>query len=141
MDLETRTPSNHPSRKALWAGRVISGLAVLFLALDAAMKVLMVAPAVRGTIQVGYPVSVVFGLGVTLALCVTTYAVPRTAPLGAILLTGYLGGAVATHVRIGDPLLTHTLFPVYMGALIWAGLLLRDRRLRGLLPVRRPARA
>ena len=124
------------SRRALWTGRVLSGLAVAFLIFDSVGKLLRVQPVVEGTIVLGYPVSVIFPLGVTLLSCVLVYLVPRTAVLGAVLLTGYLGGAVATHVRVGNPLFSHVLFPTYVAALLWGGLLLRDRRLRVLLPLR-----
>ena len=95
------------------------------------------APVVEGTVQLGYPESVLLGLGIVLLACTVLYVIPRTAILGAILLTGYLGGAVATHVRVGNPLFTHVLFPVYLGVLIWGGLYLRDERLRALIPLRR----
>ena len=119
-------------------GRVLSGLAVGFLIFDSVGKLLRVQPVVEGTAGLGYPVSVIFPLGVTLLTCVLVYLVPRTAVFGAVLLTGYLGGAVATHVRVGSPLFSHVLFPTYVAALVWGGLLLRDRRLRLFLPLRRP---
>ena len=129
--------TNHTdSRRALWAGRVLSGLAVAFLIFDGAGKLLEVQPAVDGSKQLGYPPDIVFGLGVTLLSCLLTYLVPRTSVLGAVLLTGYLGGAVATHVRVGNPLFTHVLFPTYVAALLWGGLVLRDTRLRAFLPWR-----
>jgi hypothetical protein len=124
------------SKPARVTGRVLSGLAIAFLGVDALAKLLMLAPVLEGSPQLGWPPEVMFPLGVTLMLCTIVYAVPRTAVLGAILLTGYLGGAVATHVRIANPLLTHSLFPVYLGVFIWGGLLLRDVRLRALLPWR-----
>ena len=126
----------HPSKKALWAGRILSGLAVLFLLSDAAMKVLQLPVATQGTKQIGYPESVVLGLGIVQLVCLVVYLVPRTSVLGTVLWTGYLGGAVATHVRVGDPLFSHILFPVYVAAFLWAGLWLRDERLRAVLPVR-----
>jgi hypothetical protein len=125
------------SRKGLWAGRVISGLAVLFLAFDASMKLLQVEAAVKGSAELGYSPDIVFSLGVLQAICLVVYLVPRTAVLGAVLWTGYLGGAIATHVRIGNPLFTHELFPIYVALLLWGGLWLRDARLRSLFPVRR----
>ncbi|MGI9040637.1 MAG: DoxX family protein [Gemmatimonadales bacterium] len=112
-------------------------VAVLFLLFDSVIKVMRVAPAVEGTVQLGYPATAVLGIGIIQLVCLVTYVLPRTAVLGAILLTGYLGGAVATHVRIGSPLLTHILFPVYVAVLIWGGLYLRDERLRALVPLRR----
>jgi hypothetical protein len=122
--------------KALWVGRILSGLAVLFLLFDAGMKLLQLPVAVEGTRQLGYPESVVFGLGIVQLVCLVAYLVPRTSVLGAILWTGYLGGAVATHVRLGNPLFSHILFPLYVAAFLWAGLWLRDERLRAVLPVR-----
>jgi len=122
------------SKAALWTGRVLSGLAVAFLAFDSLGKLLEVQPVIDGTLQLGYPRNVVFTLGVVLASCVALYVVPSTSVLGALLLTGYLGGAIATHVRVGSPLLTHVLFPTYIAALVWGGLVLRDERLRIWLP-------
>lgn len=131
-------PMAHRShaRAATWAGRVMSGGAIVFLAADSLVKLLRLPPAVEGTVQLGYPSGVVFPLGVVLLVCVLTYALPRTSFWGAVLLTGYLGGAVATHVRVGHPLFTHTLFPVYVAALVWGGILLRDPRLRAALSLR-----
>jgi len=126
-------PAHAVSGRALWAGRVISGLAVLFMAFDAAMKVLQVPAAVEGTTQLGYPAGVLVPLGIVQVACLVIYLVPRTAPLGAILWTGYLGGAIATHVRVGNPLFSHILFPIYVAAFLWLGLWLRDRRVRALL--------
>jgi hypothetical protein len=122
--------------KAMWAGRILSGLAILFLLFDATVKVLQLPVAVQGTKELGYPESVIFGLGVVQVVCLVAYLVPRTSVLGAILWTGYLGGAIATHVRVGHPLFSHVLFPVYVAALLWGGLWLRDERLRAVLPVR-----
>jgi hypothetical protein len=121
------------SRKWIWVGRFLSGLAVLFLLFDAGMKLLRVPQAVQGTIELGYPEQVIVPLGLIQLACLILYLVPRTAVLGAILWTGYLGGAIATHVRLGNPLLTHVLFPVYVAALLWGGLWLRDERVRALL--------
>jgi hypothetical protein len=137
-DPTTATAASHstPSNKARWAGRVMTGLAVLFLAFDATIKILELPPAVEGTAKLGYPVSVIFGLGVLQAALLIVYLVPRTSVLGAVLWTGYLGGAVATHLRVGDPLFSHVLFPIYVGALIWGGLWLRDENLRSILPIR-----
>ncbi len=122
----------------MWTGRILSGLVALMLFADAVGKLLKPAPVVEGTVALGYTASVLVPLGVTLLLATTLYVVPRTAVLGAILLTGYLGGAVATHVRVGNPLLTHVLFPVYLGILVWLGLWLRDARVRVLAPWRKP---
>lgn len=125
------------SKKGVWAGRILSGLAVAFLVFDSGMKLMRLPQALEGHAQLGYPESAVRGIGVTLLACVVAYAIPRTAVLGAILLTGYLGGAVATHVRVGNPLFSHVLFPLYVAAMIWGGLFLREPRLRGLLPLRK----
>jgi hypothetical protein len=118
-------------------GIVLTALVALFLTFDTMLKVLALAPAVEGTTTLGYPVATVVPIGVIELVCLTLYLVPRTSVLGAVLLTGYLGGAVATHVRLGNPLLTHTLFPLYVGAMLWGGLYLREPRLHALLPLRR----
>ena len=114
---------------------VVTTLAVLFLTLDTVMKLLRLAPAVAGTVALGYPEHTVAPIGAIQLVCLVLYLVPRTAVFGAVLMTGYLGGAVATHVRVGNPLLSHTLFPVYVAAMLWCGLYLRDARLRGLMPL------
>jgi hypothetical protein len=121
----------------IWAGRIVSALPVLLLLMDGVMKLIKPAPVVEATVGLGYPETVILPLGFVLLVCTVLYAIPRTSVLGAILLTGYLGGAVATHVRVGNPLLTHTLFPIYFGLLIWGGLFLRDGRLRALIPLRK----
>jgi hypothetical protein len=125
--------------KKPWAGYIVSALPVLFLLLDAVGKFVKPQAVVEGTLQLGYPESVIVALGIILLASTVIYLIPQTAVLGAILLTGYLGGAVATHVRVGSPLFTHVLFPTYLGAMIWLGLYLRDPRIRALLPLRRPA--
>lgn len=121
--------------RSLWTGRVLSGLASLFLLMDAGMKLLRLPVVVETTKQLGYPESVISGLGVVLLASTLLYLVPRTAILGAILLTGYLGGAVATHVRIGAPVF-NMVFAVTLGVLLWVGIWLRDADLRDLLPLR-----
>ena len=112
------------NKSSLWAGRILSALPVLFLLLDGVMKIVKPAFVVEATVQLGYPESVIVALGVVLVACTVLYLIPRTAVLGAILLTGYLGGAVATHVRVGGPLVC-ILMPVILGAMLWAGLYLR----------------
>jgi hypothetical protein len=129
--------TNEVSRRQVWTGRVLSTLAVLFLLFDAIGKLLRPEPVVTGTVQLGWPVGMIVPLGVIQLVCLALYLIPRTSVLGAILWTGYLGGAVATHVRIGHPLFSHILFPTYIAALLWLGLWLRDRRLRTLLPISR----
>jgi DoxX-like family len=118
------------SKKALWTGRIISGWLVLFLLFDGVVKVIKLAPAMEGTGRLGYPLSLVVPIGIVELLCVIAYVIPRTSILGAILLTGYLGGATATQVRVEDPWF---LFPVAVGVLLWVGLLLREPRLRSLV--------
>ena len=121
----------------VWTGRILSGVAALFLLVDSIMKILRLPAAVQGTTQLGYPENAVLQIGVIELVCLAVYVIPRSSALGAILLTGYLGGAIATHVRVGSPLLGFTLFPVYVAILIWGGLLLRDNRLRTFLPLAR----
>ena len=115
----------------------MSALAVLFLLVDGVIHVAKTGPVVESFTQLGYPVSLAVGLGILALVCLIAYVVPQTSILGAILLTGYLGGAIATQVRVGGPLFTHVLFPVYLGALLWGGLFLREDRLRPLIPLRR----
>lgn len=115
------------------AGRLLGGFAVLFLALDLTLKLSGVPEAIEATTQLGYPASVVFPLGLVQLACLALYLIPRTAAFGALLWTGYLGGAIATHVRVDNPLFSHTLFPIYIAALLWGSLWLRDRRVRALL--------
>ena len=117
----------------VWTGRVLSSIAVLFLAMDAMMKVMRIPAAVKGTTEIGYPAGVLLPLGIIQLVCLALYLIPRSRVLGAILWTGYLGGAVATHVRIGNPLFSHILFPIYVATLLWGGLYLRDARLRAVL--------
>lgn len=122
---------------AYWGGWVISGLAIAFLLIDVGMKLLALPIVIETSGALGFMgTGVARGLGVVLLICTLFYAAPQTAMLGAILLTGYLGGTVATHVRVGSPLFTHTLFGVYLGLLLWGGLYLRDARLRALIPLR-----
>jgi hypothetical protein len=116
------------------AGRFLSGFATLFLLLDGTAKVLQLEPVLEGARQLGYPTDTVFTLGVVLLACLALYVIPWTAGLGALLLTGYLGGAVATHVRVASPLLSHVLFPIYVAALLWGGLVLRNPSLRAIVP-------
>ena len=100
-------------------------------------RLIQPAPVVESFAQLGYPVGVAAGIGLVALTCTIMYAIPRTSVLGAILLTGYLGGAIATHVRVSNPLFSHVLFPVYMGVLVWGGIYLRNERLRVLIPVER----
>jgi DoxX-like family len=127
------------STSARWFGRILSGLVILFLLFDGAIK-LVPWPVVTETMdRIGYGSSETLArtLGVITVACTVLYAIPPTSILGAILLTGYLGGAMASHLRIGSPLFTHTLFGFYLGLMVWGGLWLRDRKLRALMPWRR----
>lgn len=122
-----------PFAAQVWAGRILSGLAVAFLLFDASGKLMRVTPVIEGTVKLGYPESAVFPIGVLLLVGVALYVIPQTTVLGAIYLAAYLGGAVASHYRLGNPLATHILFPVYVAAFLWGGLALRDPRLLSLL--------
>jgi hypothetical protein len=122
------------SRAQVIAGRVLSGIAVLFLLFDRVAKLIQPQPVIEGSKQLGYPPDTIFGIGVVLLTCVAIHLIPQTKVLGAALVTAYLGGAVATHVRVGSPLLTHVLFPTYVAALVWGGLILREPLLRVILP-------
>ena len=122
--------------KQVWAGRIVTALAVLFLIFDGAIKFTQIAPVVDSFNELGYPIRFAVVIGALELLCLMLYVTPRTSILGAVLLTAFLGGAVATHLRIDDPMLTHTLFPVYVGVMVWGGLFLRDARLRVLMTLR-----
>lgn len=125
------------STTALWTGRILSGLVVLFLLFDGAIKLIPLDIVIETSRQLGIPTNLAVTLGVLTLLGTLLYAYPRTSVLGAILLTGYLGGAIYVHVRAGSPLFSHTLFGVYLGILLWGGLYLRDERLRLIFPWRR----
>jgi DoxX-like family len=123
----------------LWSGRILTALPVLFMIFDSVIKLMNIEPVTDSFAKLGYPTTIAVAIGLLEAVCLALYVVPRTSVLGAILLTGYLGGAIATHVRVASPLLTHVFFPVYVAALLWAGLFLRENRLRALLPLRTSA--
>lgn len=125
------------SKTALWSGRIMTGVVVLFLVLDSGMKLLQLPQVREAMAPLGYAPELGLVIGIIEALCLVLYVAPRTAVLGAILLTGLLGGSVAAHLRVGDPLFTHDLFGVYVGILVWGGLYLRDEKLRALIPLRR----
>jgi hypothetical protein len=137
--METKTHANSSSKAARWSGTIMSGLVILFLLFDGGIKLVPLEIVTETSAQIGLPADAAFGrlLGILTILCVVLYAIPRTSVLGAILLTGYMGGAMATHLRIGSPLFTHVLFGFYLGVLIWGGLYLRDERVRRLIPFRR----
>ena len=125
------------SKGQLWTGRILSGLVVAFLLFDATIHILKPAPVIAGFTQLGFPVSVSVPLGVLELVFVILYLIPRTSVFGAILLTGYLGGAIAAQVRIGAPLFSTILFPIYVALFLWGGLYFRDPRVRALIPIAR----
>jgi len=133
--MQTETQTVPVSKKRLWPGPIISALPAVFLLVDGVMKLVKPEVVVKTTVELGYAETVILPLGVVLLTCTILYLIPQTAVLGAILLTGYLGGAVATQVRAGQGLFG-ILFPVVLGVLIWGGLVLRDDRLRTLIPLR-----
>ncbi len=120
---------------SVWPARLASGLPALFLLVDGVMKLVKPEFVVTETVRLGYPESTIVPIGIVLIICTILYLVPATSVLGAILLTGYLGGAVATHVRAGEPVFS-IVFAIVFGMLIWLGLYLHDRRLRELVPLR-----
>jgi DoxX-like family len=139
---DTPAPADSTSRVMRGIGYALSGFSVLFLVMDMVMKLLALPIVLQSTGQLGYPATADLArtLGVILLVCTALYVYPRTSVLGAVLLTGYLGGAVASHLRVGSPLFTHTLFGVFLGLFVWGGLFLRDARLRAVFPWRRKTR-
>jgi DoxX-like protein len=135
--MESTTQYAPVSNKRLWAGRIMSAVAVLFLIFDGVIHVMKPAPVVQGFTDLGWSPALAVPLGIIELVCLALYLIPRTSVLGAILLTGYLGGAVATNLRVGAPLFGNILFPVYVGVFLWGGLYLRDSALRLVFPVRR----
>ena len=128
-----RTSDVSISRARLWTSRVVGGAAVAFLVFDAAIKLAVIPPVVDAFAKLGMPVALAQGIGVLELFCVALYVIPATCALGAVLLTGFLGGAIAIHTRVGDPLVSHVLFPTYVGALLWTALFLKDARVRALV--------
>jgi DoxX-like family len=123
------------SKAKLWTGRVISGLVVLFMLFDGISKVMKPQKVIDATVRIGFPVTTIVGIGITLLVCTLLYVIPNTSILGAILLTGYLGGATAAQVRAGSPTF-ETVFPVIFGIFVWLGVYLREPRVRRLVPLR-----
>jgi hypothetical protein len=134
MEFTSQTQS--VSNKAVWIGRVLSGLVVLFMLFDGIIKLVPLDIVMQTNAQLGYPdsINLARGLGILVLACTALYAFPRTSALGAILLTGYLGGAIATQLRVGSPIFSHLLFGFYLGLMVWGGLYLRDARVRSLIP-------
>jgi hypothetical protein len=135
--MQTATQMASGSKTQLWIGRILTVLAVLFLLFDGVTHILQIPPVMDAFKQLGYPASVALEIGIVELVCLVLYIIPSTSVLGAILLTGYLGGAVATNLRIDAPLFSNVLFPVYIGLFIWGGLYLRNERLRALFPLQK----
>jgi len=134
--MQSGTQLESVSKGRLWTGRIISALVVLFLLFDSITKVLKVRAVIEASAQLGFPVSAIVTIGVILLVCTVLYVIPQTAVLGTILLTGFLGGAVAANIRIGNPIF-NTLFPIIFAALVWTGIFLREPRLSTLVPLRK----
>ena len=134
--MQSNSPTEDVSTGMLWTGRVLSGLMALFFVFDGVGHLMKPAPVVEAFTRLGYPLSASVGIGLLALICTALYVTPRTSVLGAILLTGYLGGAVSTHVRAGSSLF-ETIFPVILGVLTWGGIFVRDAQLRELIPLRR----
>lgn len=135
--MQTIAATAPQSKVMLWAGRIITGIVIAFMTFDVGVKLIEMDIVRETMLQLGYPLRLAggFQIGAIQAICLILYVIPRTSVLGAILLTAVMGGAIASHLRIGSPLPTHTLFGVYLGILIWAGIYLRNPRLRALIPV------
>jgi hypothetical protein len=135
--MQVATPSGSLSKKSLWTGRVLSGLVTAFMVFDAVIHLMRPAPVVEAFAKLGLPLRLAVTLGIIELVCVVLYMIPRASILGAILLTGYLGGAVAIQMTTSKSLFGEILFPVYVGVMLWGGLYLRDDRVRTLIPWRR----
>jgi DoxX-like family len=133
--MQSSAESASVSKGSLWAGRIISGLLVLFLIFDGITKAIKMPQVVEATVRVGFPEGTIVGMGIALLVSTALYVIPQTSVLGAILLTGYLGGATATNVRAGTGVFNAS-FPIIFGVLVWIGLYLRESRLRTLIPLR-----
>ena len=134
--MQPHTDTVPVSTKRLWTAPILGGIAILFLLFDSIIHMMVIAPVVDSFSQLGYPIDLAVTLGVIEIICLVIYAIPRSSIFGAILLTGYLGGAVAIQLRIHAPLFSTALFPIYVGILVWGSLYLRDKRLRSLIPLR-----
>jgi DoxX-like family len=138
LDLTAAAPRAGRPRASLWTGRVLSSLGVLFMLFDGGAKVFdLIPPEAKAANSLGWPDHTFFTIGAISLICTALYLIPRTAVIGAILLTGYFGGAIASHVRVDSPLFSHTLFPIYIAAFFWIGLLLRDDRVRSIFAARK----
>ncbi len=132
-----QTSNQTISKKSLWTGRVLSGIAIVMLFFDSITKILKVDGVVKAAVQSGYPVSLLSTIGTILLVCLIVYAIPRTAAIGAMLITGYLGGAFEANLRAGLPLFSMALFPIYFAVIVWGGLFLREQRVREIFSVRK----
>ena len=130
--MDMQSDKRQVSKNMIWTGRILSALAILFLLFDSVIHLMVIDPVAEAFKQLGYPVEIAVPLGIIELVCLIIYVIPRTSILGAVLLTGYLGGAVATQVRVSAPLFSTELFPIYIGVLLWGGLYLRDERVRTL---------
>ncbi len=136
MSTQSLAPALPISNYKLWIGHVLSGIVVLFLLFDAVIHLMRIPPVVEAFAQLGLPLSLAVPLGIVELICVATYLFPKTSLLGAVLLTGYLGGAIAIQARVGNSLFGETLFPLYVGILLWGGLFAREEKLRAIFSLR-----
>ncbi|MFI5211880.1 MAG: DoxX family protein [Ignavibacteria bacterium] len=135
--MKQNTANEEVSKSKLWTGRVLSGVAVIFLIFDGTIHLLKPGPVIESFNHLGYSPDISVTLGIIELFCLAIYLIPQTSIFGAVLLTGYLGGAVASQLRIGEPLFGYVLFPVYIGILLWGGIYLRDRKLQSIIPFRK----
>ena len=133
INLNQGTVTHTISTGRLWTSRIMSGLVILFMLVDSIFKFIQPAEVIQATTELGYGAHHIAVIGALGFISIVLYAIPRTAVLGAILLTGYFGGAIATHFRLDNPLFSHVLFPVYLALLAWGGLWLRDERVRRMI--------
>ncbi|MGA7720004.1 MAG: DoxX family protein [Ignavibacteriaceae bacterium] len=133
--MKTQIETDSVSKKKLWVSRILIAVPVLFMLIDGITKLMMIPPVMEASKRLGFQPNIIPVIGIILLVCTILYLIPRTSILGAVLLTGYLGGAVVTNLRIESPLFSNTLFPVYFGILIWGGLYLKDSRLSIIFPL------
>ncbi len=134
--MQSAVPSGSLSKKSVWAGRIITGLVAAFLVFDAVIHIMKPAPVVEAFAKLNFPIRFAVPLGIIELVCILLYVIPRTSILGAIFLTGYLGGAIAIQLPTGNPFFGEVLFPVYIAVFLWGGIYLRDERLRTIVPLR-----
>jgi hypothetical protein len=134
--MQSAVPSGYVSKKFIWAGRIITGLVAAFPVFDAVIHIMKPAPVVKAFAKLNFPIRLAVPLGIIELVCILLYVIPRTSILGAIFLTGYLGGAIAIQLPIGNPFFGEVLFPVYIAVFLWGGIYLRDERLRTIVPLR-----